>query len=191
MIVINKKIKKADKDDEMVRVLDPDGVWTGKYKTRKYVDENGVYYANVAVWIFNIKNKSVLIEHRSDEKRKNPGKWCLVGGHVALDETPTLAAINEVKEEIGIKIGIEDMKFLCVSQPVGKSKSYTHHFYVLLDKPLKYFKIQEEEVTEIRYIKYDDWKKLIKTDSKKVSPHWDKYSKAFNILDVILAKYKD
>jgi len=191
MIVFKKNIKKADKDNEIIRVLNPNGVWTGTYKTRKYVDDNGVYYANVAVWIINIKNKSVLIEHRSDEKRKNPGKWCLIGGHIAGDETPTLAAINEVKEEIGIKLGVKDVKFLCISNPVGKSKSFTHHFYVILNKPLKYFKIQEEEVTEIRYIKYSDWKKLIKFGSKKVSPHWDKYSKAFKILDVVLDKHKD
>jgi len=191
MLLLNKKIKKADKDNEIIRVLDSNGVWTGTYKTRKYVDDNGVYYANVAVWIFNVKNKTVLIEHRSDEKRKNPSKWCLVGGHVGEDETPTLAAINEVKEEVGVKLTIKDMKFLCISNPVGKSKSFTHHFYVMLNKPLKYFKIQKEEVTEIRYIKYNDWKKLIKSDSKKVSPHWDKYYKAFKILDVILAKYKD
>jgi 8-oxo-dGTP pyrophosphatase MutT (NUDIX family) len=31
------------------------------------------------------------------------------------DETPTLAAINEIKEEIGIRIKIENLRFLAIT----------------------------------------------------------------------------
>ncbi|MDR2821422.1 MAG: NUDIX hydrolase [Mycoplasmataceae bacterium] len=178
--------KVADKKEEIIRVIDSEGNWTGKYQTRGYVHSHGLNYNNVCTWIINSKNKTVLIEHRSPNKEHNHDKWCLPGGHVTGDETFVTAAKNEVREEVGIRINLNKFKFLCVTPPNGNSKSFKYHFYVIRNKSYKFFRIQKEEVAEIRYIKYNEWKKLVKSDSNKVAAKWGKWEKSFKIMDTIL-----
>ncbi|MDR1850791.1 MAG: NUDIX domain-containing protein [Mycoplasmataceae bacterium] len=185
-MLLKRKPKVADKLDEILRVIDKNGEWTGRYDTRGNIHTNGNYYNNVATWIINTKNNTVLLEHRSPNKIRNPDKWCLPGGHIGGDDTPTISAQEEVKEEVGLDINIKKFKFLCISGPIDGSKSFTHHFYVLENKPRQYFKIQKEEVVEVRYVNYEDWKGLVKSNSKKVSPKWDKWSNAFELMDKVL-----
>jgi 8-oxo-dGTP pyrophosphatase MutT (NUDIX family) len=183
-----KNTKTADKLNEIIRVIDKNGDWTGKYKTREYVHSHNLFYNNVSVWIINTTNKTILLEHRSINKLHNPDKWCPPGGHVAEDETLTQAAINEVKEEIGVKVSIDEIHFLCMTPPINNSMSFKYHFYILINKPFKTLKIQKEEVSEVRYVKYSDWKHLAKTNSKKVTAKWEKWEKAFTLMDSILRK---
>jgi len=49
--------------------------------------------------VFVVFQNKVLI--RKHDKYK---KWLAVGGHVELDETPDVAALREVKEEVGLDI---------------------------------------------------------------------------------------
>jgi 8-oxo-dGTP pyrophosphatase MutT (NUDIX family) len=74
----------------------------------------------------------------------------LPGGHVSGDETPSLAAMNEAKEEVGLTIPLKKLKFLCLTPPQEDKYSFTHHFYYIYDKIYPGFKIQKEEVTEIK-----------------------------------------
>lgn len=53
----------------------------------------------VETFIVDIKTKKVLL--RRHDKFKI---WLSVGGHIELDETGPVAAIREVKEEVGIKV---------------------------------------------------------------------------------------
>lgn len=48
---------------------------------------------------FIVYNNMVLL--RKHDKYK---KWFQVGGHVELDETPDVAALREVKEEVGLDV---------------------------------------------------------------------------------------
>jgi hypothetical protein len=41
-------------------------------------------------------------------------------------------------------------------------------------------------VVEVRYVKYLAWKELVKTNSKKVSPNWNKWHNAFALMDKVL-----
>jgi len=52
--------------------------------------------------IFN-ENKEVLFTKRSQTVRE-PGKWCLPGGHIEVGESWTDAVVREIKEELGIKL---------------------------------------------------------------------------------------
>ena len=49
--------------------------------------------------VFVVYKDKVLI--RKHDKYK---KWLAVGGHVELDETPDVAALREVKEEVGLDV---------------------------------------------------------------------------------------
>lgn len=49
--------------------------------------------------VFVVYDNKVLIRLHDKYKR-----WLAVGGHVELDETPDVAAVREVKEEVGLDI---------------------------------------------------------------------------------------
>ena len=49
----------------------------------------------------------VLIVHKDTvliRKHEKYHKWLAVGGHIELDETPDVAALREVKEEVGLDV---------------------------------------------------------------------------------------
>jgi 8-oxo-dGTP pyrophosphatase MutT (NUDIX family) len=74
----------------------------------------------------------------------------LPGGHISKNETPSLAALNEANEEVGVKIPLKKLHYLCLTPPVGDKRSFTYHFYYIYDSAYSFFKMQKEEVTEIR-----------------------------------------
>jgi mutator protein MutT len=72
--------------------------------------------------IFN-EHREVLLTQRSKTVRE-PGKWCLPGGHLEVGELWTSAVEREIKEEVGIQIknyelsGIYSDPLLTVTQEV-------------------------------------------------------------------------
>src|SRR3989344_3250763 len=61
-------------------------------------------HREIAVAVFN-QNGEVLLQRRSLNKSKGPGKWQItVAGHVSAGEDPRDAVAREVYEELGFKI---------------------------------------------------------------------------------------
>lgn len=52
--------------------------------------------------IMNAEGK-VLLTRRS-QKIREPGKWCLPGGHMEIGEDWTTAIVREIQEEVGVEI---------------------------------------------------------------------------------------
>ena len=92
---------------EIVDVYNKRKELTGKKKER-YEKVDGQYTQYVHVWIMNDKNK-FLIQKRAKNKKINPNKWSQTGGAVDSGETVIEAAIREVKEELGLSIGKENI----------------------------------------------------------------------------------
>jgi 8-oxo-dGTP pyrophosphatase MutT (NUDIX family) len=175
--------KASDKNFELLKILDKNGDWTGKYDTRINVHKKKYYYNSVSLIVFNKKNKTVLLEQRSFKKDHNPGKWALIGGHVVEDETLEDAIINEAMEEIGLNITNFKIKKLITLKPMFGSYSFNHCFIIYTWEKLKKFTLQKEEVETVEWIKYNDWRKAMKNDNKKYAGRWKRYKKLFFILD--------
>ena len=90
--------------EEMIDVLDENGVKTGEVVTRKEVHKKGLWHRIIVVAIID-NNNQLLMQQRSYQKDTNPGKWDIsVAGHVSAGQTSLEAAIREVEEEVGIHI---------------------------------------------------------------------------------------
>lgn len=60
--------------EEMIDILDENGVKTGEILTRKEVHKRGLWHGVIVVAIVDSKNQ-ILMQQRSYKKDTNPGKW--------------------------------------------------------------------------------------------------------------------
>ncbi|MHA3701782.1 NUDIX domain-containing protein [Jatrophihabitans sp. YIM 134969] len=57
---------------------------------------------HVVVGALLVRDRTVLLAHRSPAKRWYPDVWDVVGGHVDPGETPAQALTRELGEEVGV-----------------------------------------------------------------------------------------
>ena len=112
-----------------------------------------------------------------------------MGGHVDSGEFGRQALIREVKEELGIEIKDDDIKYLVGSTSINEKGSIINKHYnecYLITKKIDISKVmlQEEEVSEIKYFPKDEVLRRISNNyeglTNKTGP--------WNFLKVILEK---
>lgn len=96
----------------------------------------------------------VLLGMRANWKKKWPGYWDAVGGHVEANETFDAALRREVDEEIGVTVSSYHLL-----QTIPDDGGYLHHIYAVTawsGEPLNL----SEEHDEIRWFAIEDLKTL-------------------------------
>ena len=88
--------------DELLEIVDQDGIPLGVAPRSVIHGNPSMLHKVVHVLVFNSSGQ-LLLQKRSMNKDVAPGKWdTSVGGHVSPREETTLAALREMKEELGI-----------------------------------------------------------------------------------------
>lgn len=147
--------------EELFDVLDEKGNYTGRVESRKNCHKDGAWHKAVAVFIINSKNQ-VLLQRRSKNKRIWPNMLDVTaGGHVLAGEFGFESIIRETKEELGIDIDRKDMIFIgsSLSQNIKgdiKNSHFNEYYIILKDIDEKSLKLQEEEVSEVKWIDKDE-----------------------------------
>ena len=125
------------------------------------------YITKFLFFVVNDKNE-VLLQKRSPKKRFKPNKWGLCSGHVDAFESLEQAAIREVEvyEEIGLKIKEKDL------HPFYGRKIYKkeHFYYIKSNLKEEDFVIQNEELTEVKWVpieEIENWINIGKTSFSK------------------------
>ena len=162
---------------EYLDVVDENNKLTNEIKSRKIIHEKGLWHREVAVWIIKDKTKA-LIQKRSPQKKMAPNMWSITGGHINSGESIIKAAIRESSEELGLEnLGPSHFKLIDVQKskyndPNGLMNNIYKYIYVLqtnLDE--KAFHIQQEELSEVKYIDLEELKNL-----KKNKANMEKYT---------------
>ena len=117
---------------------------------------NGYYPMVVMVAIRNSKGE-FLMQKRAKSKG---GDWGVTGGHPKSGETPLEGIITEVKEELGLDFSKE--KFIEFNSGCDGKDCYKMYF-VNKDLDLNDIKIQEEELTEVKWFSMDELKHMVET----------------------------
>lgn len=118
-------------------------------KERDALEANDIYRVS-ALWITN-SQEEVLLARRALTKSHSPGKWGpAVAGTIEEGETYYSNIIKEAEEELGLKnIQPKTGPKLRVTQDYN----YFCQWYLLKsDKLAEEFKIQEDEVEEVKWI---------------------------------------
>ena len=112
----------------------------------------------VAVIFIKNKDNKYLIQKTSLEKS---GLYSTTGGHVLYNEDSKTSIIREVKEELGIDITDDDIKYLVGSSSINIkgdiiNKHYNECYLITKDIDISKIKLQEEEVSEVKYFSKEE-----------------------------------
>ena len=149
--------------EEFVEILTENGKSTGKNICKHEAHKYGICHGISAIgWIDN--QGRLLIQKRAKTKKDEPNKWDLSSaGHIDVGESGIDAAIRKVFEELGIKVDKNEL--LLIDTYLNKVKLneeiYINHFTYLYmvkkDIELSDITIQENEVSEIKFVNKKDF----------------------------------
>lgn len=146
------------------------------YKDRGALEERDIYRVS-ALWITNSKGE-VLLARRHHTKSHHPRKWGpAVAGTIEEGETYEENIIKEAEEELGLKNIQPKLSYKT------KTDNKYHHFgqwYTLnIDRDINEFKIQEDEVEEIKWFSPEEAKKYLQEHPEEFTPSMKKYFELF------------
>lgn len=126
--------------------------WSGEPDT-------GEYKQSVHIWILNSRGE-LLIQKRTESRRRNPGKWGFTGGMVDQGETSLEGAMREVEEELGMKVSDQEMEFV-----ISFKREYVFVDVWLIQKDVEIedLTLQEEEVSEVKWVTIPELKNMIES----------------------------
>lgn len=177
--------------EEKFDVLNEKGKYTGRVESREMCHKDGLWHKAVAVFVINSKGQ-VLLQKRSPNKKLWPNTWDMTaGGHVLTGEFGFEAIIREIKEELGIDIDKENITFIgsSISSNV-KGDIVNNHFneYYIVNKDIDETKLelQEEEVSEVKWIDKDEIIERVKNNYDGITNKegcWEYLVKYYEWLD--------
>lgn len=141
---------------EYFDVLNKYGEFTGEIATREECHEKGLWHRAIYGFIFN-KNGDVLLQKRSKNKKLWPDLWDITaGGHVLAGEFGSQALIREIKEELGIEVAENEIKYLVGSTSINIKDNIINNHYnecyiVTKEIDISNIELQEDEVSDIKW----------------------------------------
>lgn len=177
--------------EEFFDVLDEKGIYTGKVETREKCHKEGLWHKAVVVFIVNAQGQ-VLLQKRSATKKMWPNMWDITaGGHVLAGEFGFEAIIREAKEELGIELTKEEMTFLgsALSSNIKGdivNNHFNEYYIAIKDVDETKLKLQEEEVSEVKWIDRNEIIKKIKDNYNGITNKegcWDYLVKYYEWID--------
>ena len=100
---------------ELLDVVDEYGCPTGQKIERSVAHSEGIRHRTAHVWIVRRTDEGteVLLQKRSMNKDSFPGRYdTSSAGHIQAGAEPKESAIRELREELGIIAGQEDLEFV-------------------------------------------------------------------------------
>ncbi|MBN2322743.1 MAG: NUDIX domain-containing protein [Spirochaetes bacterium] len=96
---------------ERLEVFDENGIPTGTVETRETIHKKGLLHRTVHIWLY--RQNEILLQKRSKSKDSHPGLWDIsAAGHIDVGETPLHAAIREIKEELGLTVKKNALRYV-------------------------------------------------------------------------------
>ena len=142
--------------------------------------ENGILHRAFSVFLFNDKGE-MLLQKRAADKYHSPNQWTnAVCSHPRMGETYMEAAQRRLKEELGIETPITYRFNSLYKADVGQNLWEHELDHVFTGNFEGEFKLNEEEVSEVRYISIDEL-------DKEMSANPENFTEWFKI---ILKEYK-
>jgi len=175
---------------EMIDVITPAGVQTGRSLSREAIHKNGTWHRTVHVWVVDEKGRRVLLQKRAAQKDAHPGMWDVsCAGHIESGHTSLRTAVRELDEERGLAVQAEDLHRLRTipSQFILQDGRFIDNELVdvyLLQKEVVCgeLTLQAAEVETVRLVLLSDLEKRFLTGDPGLVPHTESYNILFQHL---------
>ena len=96
---------------EKLNIVDENDNIVGK-ESREKIHKEGLLHREINVWFYNKKGE-VIFQKRAMDQDTNPGLLdATAGGHTDLGEDYDKAAIREIGEETGLKLDLNQLRFI-------------------------------------------------------------------------------
>ena len=174
---------------EYFDILDENGNKTGKTKLRSEVHRDGDWHKAVHIWIINDKG-DILLQRRCATKDSDPNMLDISSaGHLSAGDSSLDGAIRELKEELNLDVKPNELQFI---KTLKRSSKYTSTFlnnefddlYILrTNKTIDEMSFQKEEISEILYVSYKDFKNMVRNRQPDLLRHDEEFEILFNLFD--------
>lgn len=135
---------------------------------RDYIHSNNLWHREVSIWILNEKNE-FLFQRRSSKKKRGANKLSITAGHVDVHEKEIMAALREIKEEIGLEFKEEDLNFVGVFKSEHEGNMcFSYTYLVRTNKKIADMIMNEDEVSELKYMTIEELDKKIATQDEEM-----------------------
>lgn len=135
---------------------------TGKKYLKDEFHNRGLWYREIIGIVMN-QNNEILLQKRSPNKKDKPNLWEICFGHVSSGETPEKSIIRELKEEINLSLDEGDLIHLGIEytdeyykETRRFHKAFSYIYLIKTNKTINEFKLQDEEVCDIKYISINE-----------------------------------
>ncbi|MFA5830130.1 MAG: NUDIX domain-containing protein [Candidatus Gracilibacteria bacterium] len=162
--------------DELIDLVDEKNELTGEQKTWSEVHNKALLHRSVHIWIYNSKGE-VLLQLRSEEKYTFPNLWDIsCAGHVDLNEDPKTSALRELKEELGLTVDPQNLKFRNIereqkSSGKFKENEFCYVYLLKFDGAASDLVLQKEEVQQVQFLTPQQIEKELKINPTNYAPH--------------------
>ena len=138
---------------EWLDVVDADNRVVGR-APRDVVHREGRRHRSVHLLLLDGAGR-VFVQRRSLAKDTNPGLWdSSAAGHVDSGESSPDAAVRELHEELGVRVGVEALERTGSLGPrPATGNEFVEIYRVVSDQPLT---LQVEEIDEGRWLTVDE-----------------------------------
>ena len=160
---------------ELFDILDEDGNKTGVVSERGVAHRDGSRHGTVHMWIVRENEKSgydVLLQKRSANKDSNPGCYDISSaGHIEAGDEPLHAAVREMKEELGLTVEPEDLKYIGIHPgeyeaefhgKIFKDNEWSSVYVYTKPVDIEDLKLQETELEEVIWMDYEECHQKVK-----------------------------
>lgn len=146
--------------EEIFPLVDEQGSIVGQATRSQCHSGSKLLHPVIHLQVFNKEGK-LYLQKRSAIKDIQPNKWdSSVGGHIDLNETPTVAALREAREEIGLSdLTIHYLDKYIIETDIEKELTYC--FYTVTDSIPQ---IDMKEVSDGRFWEIKEIKEKLGQD---------------------------
>lgn len=101
------------------------------------------------------EHDGMILLHRRSNTGFCDGLFDIPSGHIEQGETPRIAAVREVLEEIGVEITINDLEFVHVASRMGIDRERIDFYFKASRWTGTPFNAEPDKCTEIRWFAND------------------------------------
>ncbi|MFS0555121.1 NUDIX hydrolase [Brevibacillus sp. 179-C9.3 HS] len=152
--------------EEQLDIFDEAGQHIG-VETRSEVHRLGYWHQTFHCWIYRVVDEQIelLFQKRHPQKDTCPNLLDITSaGHLIASEQPS-DGVRELEEELGLSVSYEELDLIGVIRDVTLAptiidKEMCHTFLYECEQPLREYRVQEEEVTGLFWVRLNALEQL-------------------------------